>query len=126
MKKDLATPPRTVLLIRPDHLGDLLFTGPALRLARQELPDARLVLLVGPWSRAVVARHPDLDEVLTCPFPGFERRPKQNLLAPYRLLFETARSLRGRFDAAVVLRFDHWWGAWLAAAAGIRSGSAMP
>ena len=27
--------------------------------------------------------------------------------------------LAGRFDAALVLRFDHWWGAWLAAAAGI-------
>jgi ADP-heptose:LPS heptosyltransferase len=27
--------------------------------------------------------------------------------------------LRDRFDVAVVLRYDHWWGAWLAAAAGI-------
>lgn len=111
--------PRSVLLIRPDHLGDLLFVGPAIRMARQELPAARLTLLVGPWSQAVAARYADLDEVLTCPFPGFERQPKKNLLAPYRLLFATAGRLRGRFDAAVVLRFDHWWGAWLAAAAGI-------
>lgn len=119
VKNDPVAPPRAVLFIRPDHLGDLLFATPALRMARQELPDATLSLLVGPWSRAVVARNPDLDEVLTCRFPGFERQPKKNLLAPYRLLFETAQSLRGRFDAAVVLRFDHWWGAWLAAAAGI-------
>ena len=40
-------------------------------------------------------------------------------LAPYRLLSKVAGELRGRFDTAVVLRFDHWWGAWLAAAAGI-------
>ena len=26
---------------------------------------------------------------------------------------------RHQFDIAVILRFDHWWGAWLAAAAGI-------
>jgi heptosyltransferase-2/heptosyltransferase-3 len=35
-------------------------------------------------------------------------------------LWSHARTLRARgYDAAVVLRFDHWWGAWLAAAAGI-------
>jgi heptosyltransferase-3 len=111
--------PRSVLLIRPDHLGDMLFAGPAIRMARQELPEARLTLLVGPWSHALAVRNPDLDEVWTCRFPGFERQPKTDLLAPYRLLFATANRLRGRFDAAVVLRFDHWWGAWLAAAAGI-------
>lgn len=118
-RRPAATAPRAVLLIRPDHLGDLLFATPTFRLLRAALPQARLTLLVGPWSQAVVGRNADLDEVLTCRFPGFERRPKASLLAPYRLLYETAASLRGRFDTALVLRFDHWWGAWLAAAAGI-------
>ncbi len=111
--------PRRILLIRPDHLGDMLFATPAFHLLRATLPDAHLTLLAGPWSQAVVARNPDLDEVLPCRFPGFERRPKASLIAPYRLLFDTARGLAGRFDAALILRFDHWWGAWLAAAAGI-------
>ena len=111
--------PHAVLLIRPDHLGDMLFATPAFRMLREALPHARFTLLAGPWSQAVVARNPDLDEVLTCPFPGFERQPKTSLVAPYRLLFKTARELQGRFDAALTLRFDHWWGAWLAAAAGI-------
>ncbi len=62
----------------------------------------------------------DVDAVLPCPFPGFERRPKTSAWAPYRLLRAMARLLRRHdFDAAVILRFDHWWGAWLAAAAGI-------
>ncbi len=110
---------RSVLLIRPDHLGDMLFATPAFRLLRELLPRAHLTLLAGPWSQAIVADNPDLDEVLTCRFPGFERRAITSLVAPYRLLSATARRLAGRFDAAVVLRFDHWWGAWLAAAAGI-------
>ncbi len=64
--------------------------------------------------------NPDLDAVITCPFPGFERRAKAQIWTPYRLLLAQARELRHHgYEAAVVLRFDHWWGAWLAAAAGI-------
>jgi heptosyltransferase-2/heptosyltransferase-3 len=108
------------LLIRPDHLGDILFLTPALHALRAALPDARITALSGPWGAAAIRDNPDLNGVDVCPFPGFERQPKASLLAPYRLLFEQARSLQGQnCDTAVILRFDHWWGAWLAAAAGI-------
>lgn len=113
-------PPLRVLVIRPDHLGDLLFTTPALHLLRTRLPDAEITALVGPWSEAVLAGNPDVDQVLTCPFPGFTRQAQGNPLAPYRFLRQEAGRLRAlRFDLALVLRFDHWWGAWLAAAADI-------
>lgn len=118
-----------VLLIRPDHLGDVLFLTPALHAVRQALPRARITLLAGPWGAEAVRGNPDLDAVRLCAFPGFERRPKESTLAPYRLLWATARMLRAeRYDAAVTLRFDHWWGAWLAAAADIprRIGYAWP
>lgn len=111
---------QSLLLIRPDHLGDLLFLTPALHALRRALPAARITLLAGPWGAEAVRHNADLDDVLLLPFPGFERRPKESAWAPYRLLSEQARRLRGaRYDTAVVLRFDHWWGAWLAAAAGI-------
>ncbi len=112
--------PRSLLLIRPDHLGDVLFLTPALQALRRALPHTRITLLAGPWGTEAVRGNPDLDAVEICQFPGFERRPKASALAPYRTLRATALKLRaGGFDAAVVLRFDHWWGAWLAAAAGI-------
>ncbi len=125
----LVTAPRNILLIRPDHLGDMLFLTPALHALREALPGARLTLLAGPGGRDVVRGNPDLDAVEICRFPGFERTPKTGLLTPYRVLFETARALRaGEYDTAVVFRFDHWWGAWLVAAAGIprRVGYAWP
>jgi ADP-heptose:LPS heptosyltransferase len=114
--------PRSILLIRPDHLGDALFLTPALHALRTALPEAQITLLVGPWSRAVFAGNRDVDRIDICAFPGFERRPKGNSLAarPYELLFKAAKALRTHdYDTAVVLRFDHWWGAWLATAAGI-------
>ena len=110
----------SILVIRPDHLGDLLFTIPALRLLRRVFPTARITALVGPWGEPVLAGSPYVDEVLTCRFPGFQRAAKGSWLEPYRILWYDARSLRTRrFDLALVLRFDHWWGALLAALAGI-------
>ena len=109
-----------ILLIRPDHLGDLLFLTPALRYLRTLLPEAHISLMVGPWGQAVMEHNPHVDELLICEFPGFTRQAKPSLWQPYRYLFQHAKQLRqAQFDMAVVLRFDHWWGAWLAAAAGI-------
>jgi lipopolysaccharide heptosyltransferase II len=111
---------RRILLIRPDHIGDVLFATPAIRALRSSLPDAHLVCMVGPWAREIVQDNPHLDEVIACPFPGFTRRPKRHLLDPYLVLWRYARLLCAyRFDVAVVLRFDHWWGAMLAHWAGI-------
>ena len=118
-----------ILLIRPDHVGDLLFTTPAVRALRSFLPDAYISCLVGPWAAEVVQHNRHLDEVLTCPFPGFTREPKKHLLDPYMVLWRYSRILRaGSFDAAVIMRFDHWWGAMLAYWAGIprRVGYGLP
>jgi ADP-heptose:LPS heptosyltransferase len=109
-----------VLVIRPDHLGDLLFTTPALALLRQALPEARISYLIGPWSKAVVENNPDIDEIIPCDFPWFNRAPRASLFQPYTLLRQMARVLeRYEFDVAVNLRFDFWWGAVLAHMAGI-------
>ena len=109
-----------ILLIRPDHLGDMLFVTPALRLLRAQLPAAHLTALVGPWAKVVLANNPHLDDIQTLDFPGFTRSAKASPLAPYRYLWFAARRLRAQhFDTAVILRFDHWWGALLAALAGV-------
>jgi heptosyltransferase-2/heptosyltransferase-3 len=112
--------PLRVLLVRPDHIGDVLLASPAVALLGASLPGAEFTYLVGPWS-VDLARHGPLgDTVRTLEFPGFTRRPKGSLLQPYVLLWRAARQLRARrHDAAVIFRPDHWWGALLALAAGI-------
>jgi ADP-heptose:LPS heptosyltransferase len=103
-----------ILLIRPDHLGDLLLTTPVLPALKTWAPDARITMMVGPWSSEIVARHPDIDNIITFPFPGFQRAP-QKLWTPYVLLFNAAQQLRrGKYDLAINLRPDFWWGAALA------------
>jgi heptosyltransferase III len=112
--------PQSVLLIRPDHVGDLLFTAPAIRFLKVSWPRTKITLLVGPWSQPVAAGIPHVDEILTAPFPFFSRSPRRWLLEPYVQLLNEAQALSAyRFDLAINLRFDHWWGAWLAQQAGI-------
>jgi lipopolysaccharide heptosyltransferase II len=109
-----------VLLIRPDHLGDVLLASPAETILRAAMPDAEIDWLVGPWSAEMVRRGGAAGEVMTLDFPGFTRRPKSSPVEPYAALIREARSLRARgYDAALILRPDHWWGALLAALAGI-------
>jgi len=103
-----------ILVVRPDHLGDLLFITPALRALRQRYPSAHVTALVGPWGAPVLANNPHVDEIIPLPFPGFTRQPKPSPWQPYTLLRHWARQLRGQYDLAFMLRFDHWWGALLA------------
>ncbi len=134
-------PPHRILLIKPDHLGDVLLATPALAQVRQQFPQATIVALIGPWSAFMLADHPAVDALVTLPFPGFDRQqriapPRRNVLLslrtviqPYGLLFYYATLMRaGHFDAALLLRDDHWWGAALALLAGIpsRVGYAAP
>lgn len=129
---------RRVLVVKPDHLGDLLLASPALQALRERLPAAHVAALVGPWSRRMWQGNPHIDALIELPFPGFARgggRPGSlpgRLAAaagPYLLLLRYALLLRrGRYDAALLLRDDHWWGAALAALAGVprRVGHAHP
>lgn len=109
-----------ILLIRPDHLGDVLLTTPAIRALRQARPAAQLHALVGPWSAEVLAAYDDVDLVLTLAFPGFSRHPKVSWRSPYQLAWDSARRLRRiGYSSAVIFRPDHWWGALVAFLAGI-------
>jgi ADP-heptose:LPS heptosyltransferase len=112
-KEPLPAIPR-ILLIRPDHLGDLVLTTPVLHALKTHAPNIHITMMVGPWSSEVVARHPDLDQVITFPFPGFQRAP-QKPWTPYIQLFTAAQQLkRNNYDLVVNLRPDFWWGAALA------------
>ncbi len=108
----------TVLIIQPDHLGDILLSQPAVRAIREQHPGSRLVAIVGPWSREVVTIAWDVDEIVTIDFPGFTRQAVASPVAPYRLLIGEARRLREqRSHTAYALRPDGWWAAWLASLA---------
>jgi heptosyltransferase III len=107
---------QTILVIQPDHLGDILLAQPAVQSIRDRFPTERIVGVVGPWSREIAEIAWPVDELITINFPGFERiqEPKR-VLEPY-LALRSAADLLSQFDPgpAFILRPDAWWAAWLA------------
>jgi ADP-heptose:LPS heptosyltransferase len=104
-----------VLIPRPDHLGDLLLTLPAIRALRRRLPRARVACLVPTELVPIAERAADVDEVLVMAFPISRPAPMPRSAA----LESAAAPLRGQFDLAVLTRPNDPWSGALAASAGV-------
>ncbi len=109
---------RRVALIRPDHLGDVLWLSPAVARLREALPAVEITLMVDAASCPVALNGPEGVRVEAHTFPGITRGPKPHPIRPYVDLWFMARHLReGNYDAALILRPDHWWGGGVAGVA---------
>lgn len=95
--------PSRLLIVRNDRLGDLVLTLPTLEYARKLFPAARISLLTGQRTSAVVDRNPHVDEVLK----------DDGSCSAWQL----AKRLRaGRYDAALVVNAStrNYLAVWLA------------
>ena len=106
-----------VLLIRPDHLGDVVLTLPAVAALRRARPSWSVGFAVAEGLEAIPERAPFVDEVIGLPFPS----PKVSGSPAEWDAFagRHAARLSGRWDAAVLLRPRDPWSGALASAAGI-------
>ncbi len=110
--------PTEVLVLRLDRIGDVLMSLPAISALREALPEARIRLAVGAWSREI-ARDAAVDEVLVWSAPWVGRRDEGALSG--RDLLGAARACRVRPpDLAIDLQGDVRAN-WLMAATGARA-----
>ena len=97
-----------ILLIRLDHIGDVVMTLPALRLLRQGFPDARIDVLVRPDCAALLDGNRDATRVLIYDTPRFPR--KRNGRGRGAGVFRTLRLIRRlrrtHYDVAIDFRGD--------------------
>ncbi len=97
--------PRSILVIRLDHLGDVLMTTPAIAALRAAYPGARLDALVAPWGRAAIEENPHVDRVLEAVAPWYEPR-RGDLPAPEEVLRTSALLRREAYDWGFDFRGD--------------------
>ena len=96
--------PKRILVVKLDHLGDVLLATPVFSNLRQAYPNAELHALTGAWSRVVLEKHPDVNEVLEYNSPTFCRTgPPTPLRETFRLYQQLHRQ---KYDLLVELRSD--------------------
>ena len=98
----LPQPPRNVLVLRTDQLGDMVTSIPAMQRLRQLLPDAKLVGLLTSSNAEFAATLGLFDEIIVVDFPDdlLDRRRTMPLDVQDRL---RARLAPYRFDLAIDL-----------------------
>lgn len=93
---------RKILALRPNAIGDFMFSLPALHALRHTYPDAHIVLLGKQWHADFLRdRTSPVDEVIVMPpFPGVGAAPDANLDPEPGRRF-VARMREEKFDLAV-------------------------
>ena len=96
--------PERILVVKLDHLGDVLLATPVCSNLRQAYPNAELHVLAGGWSRVVLEHHPDVDKVFEYNSPFFCRSGKPTR---FREAVQLYRELRHqKYDLLIELRGD--------------------
>lgn len=103
--KERPAAPEKILLVRLDHIGDLLMTTPAVHALKAQFPGASLHFLASPASRPVVESNPDIERTSVFSVPWYDGGRAQRFpLGEYVRLLRGLR--RERYDAAIDFRGD--------------------
>ena len=98
--------PPKLLVVKLDHLGDVVTATPVFRALRQGFPGAPIHALVGPSSSDLLVGNPFIDRVLTYDSERFRRPgPPRSPGGPLEAMREIAAQ---RYTHLVELRGDSW------------------
>ena len=103
--------PERILVVKLDHLGDVLLATPVFSNLRRAYPNTELHALTGAWSRVVLEKHPDVSKVIEYNSPAFCRTGQPTSLKQTFRLYRALR--RQKYDLMVELRSD-WRVVWFA------------
>ena len=99
-----ASPPRRILLLRLERIGDLLMSAAAIESVRARAPEAAIDLVVGSWNRTIAERLGGVDRVETLDAPWLARG---GAAAGTSRLLSTAWRWRARnYDLAINFEGD--------------------
>lgn len=98
---------RRVLLIRLDHLGDVLLTTPAIKSLKKQFPHVRVTMLVKEWSYEAIKNNRHIDKIIV--FNSFWTIPREECKKSVGVsgIVRLIRQLRGEhFDLTIDFKGD--------------------
>jgi heptosyltransferase-2 len=98
-------PPRRILVVQLDHLGDAVLSGPIFARLRKSFPEARIDVLASASNQAFFGADPSIDRVHVAERNWFERRPGARAIIS--AAWQLGRRLRSeRYDLGIDVRGD--------------------
>lgn len=90
--------PRSIVLLKPCCIGDVIMTTPLLEVLQASYPTATITYVTGTWSKTIAEHHPAVAHIIDCGKVGI---PGRYTIAEYLQLARQLRRLH--FDMAFVL-----------------------
>jgi len=99
-----------ILVLRPDHIGDVIMSTSVYREIKKKFPKSKLSVLVGKWGKEILENNPYIDEIIihNCPWWEKVRGERSNYLQwAFSHFQRIIRKIRKeKFDIGIDLRGD--------------------
>ncbi len=90
-----------ILVLQPDHIGDVLLSTPMIHALRQKFPESQIDILVGSWAKPIVEHNKDINNIHVLNFKQFNRgnakAPQSKIKTFYDLKYQ-------KYDLCVMAR----------------------
>jgi ADP-heptose:LPS heptosyltransferase len=96
-----------VLLVKLDHLGDVLMTTSIFPIIKSNFPNAKMDIMIGEWSKNIVEDNPHVDEVIIFNHVKLNRSGDKlkKLLVHFQTMYSSIKKLRTeKYDVCLILR----------------------
>lgn len=105
-RRQTCNPPNSILIIRLDHLGDVLLSSEVPRALKGLYPKATISFLTSSYSKPLLVNHPYIDEIIVYDPPWFSKNrfKKNDGGMTYWKLSSLVR--KKKFDLGIGLRGD--------------------
>jgi len=93
-----------ILVVKLDHIGDVILGLPAIKILRKKFPDSHITVLCGPWAKPLLETVKEIDNIIYFNFFHEKSEKGEKFLERTELetLKETLHSMN--FDLAIDLR----------------------
>ena len=95
---------KRVIFIGPTHMGDILFSTPAIRFAKEKKPDLEIICIVSSSSKAIVENNPYLADFEVVDLPWFLEK-EGGYMQSIRSFFQLVKVLKA-VNAEATLNFS--------------------
>ena len=85
------TPPKNILIVRTDRIGDVVLSLPLASIIKKHFPETRITFLLREYTRALAENNPFIDEIMTAKVDNGKLKVGENI-----------QQLKDKYDACIV------------------------